>query len=109
KNVKATFAASTLFLFNLDRMINSVPKPAVYSTKLVVGKVIVALSLQEEALQTPVIPALTEDLMSLRNLIAEQDAHALNEKSKQSLHRHLLKLPKAAQISFAKEARIEQA
>ena len=42
--------------------------------------------------------------MSLQNLIIKQDAHALDEMSKQSLKRHLQKLTKAAQISFAKGA-----
>ena len=42
--------------------------------------------------------------MSLQNLIIEKDAYALDEKSKESLHRHLLKFSKAAQLSFAKGA-----
>ena len=42
--------------------------------------------------------------MSLHNLIIEQDARALDEKSKQSLQRHLLKFSKAAHLSFAKGA-----
>jgi hypothetical protein len=40
--------------------------------------------------------------MSLQNLIIEQDACALDQKSKQSLQRHLFKFSKAAQLSFAK-------
>jgi hypothetical protein len=42
--------------------------------------------------------------MSLQNLIIEQDAHALDGESKQSLQRHVLKFSKAAQLSFAKGA-----
>jgi hypothetical protein len=34
----------------------------------------------------------------------ERDAHALDERSKQSLHRHLLKFGKAAQLAFTKGA-----
>jgi hypothetical protein len=41
--------------------------------------------------------------MFLQNLIIEKDAYALDEKSKQSLQRHL-KFSKAAQLSFAKGA-----
>ena len=42
--------------------------------------------------------------MSLQNLIINQDAYALDETSKQSLQRHIRKLAKAAQTSFAKGA-----
>ena len=42
--------------------------------------------------------------MTLQNLIIRQDAHALDETSKQSLQRHLQKLVEAAQTSFAKGA-----
>lgn len=42
--------------------------------------------------------------MSLQNLIIRQDAYALDETSMRSLQKHLQKLAKAAQISFAKGA-----
>jgi hypothetical protein len=81
------------------------PKPAIGPfTASTAGRVIVGPSSQEQIPQTPVTPVLAEGLMFLQNLIIEQDAHALDEESKQSLQRHLLKFSKAAQLSFAKEA-----
>ncbi|KAH8728360.1 hypothetical protein GQ44DRAFT_824189 [Phaeosphaeriaceae sp. PMI808] len=73
-------------------------------TVSVANKVIVGPSLQEGILQTPATPVSAEGLMSLQNLIMKQDAYALEEKSKQSLQRHLYKFTKAAQVSFAKGA-----
>jgi hypothetical protein len=105
KNIKAGFAASGLFPFNPDRVLNSMPKPAIGPlTASTADKVIVGPSSQEQTPQTPVTPVSAEGLMSLQNLIIEQDAYALDEESKQSLQRHLLKFSKAAQLSFAKGA-----
>jgi hypothetical protein len=105
KNIKAGFAASGLFPFNPDRVLNSMPKPAIGPlTASATERVIVAPSLQEQISQTPVTPVSAEGLMSLHNLIIEQDAYALDEKSKESLQRHLLKFSKAAQLSFAEGA-----
>jgi hypothetical protein len=105
KNIKAGFAASGLFPFNPDRILNSMPKPAVGPfTASTADKVIVGPSSQEQIPQTPVTPVSAEGLMSLQNLIIEKDAHALDEKSKQSLQRHLRKFSKATQLSFAKGA-----
>ncbi|KAJ9656100.1 hypothetical protein H2201_008637 [Coniosporium apollinis] len=42
--------------------------------------------------------------MSLQNLIIEQDAHALDDTSKQKLERHVLKLTKAGRMFLAKGA-----
>jgi hypothetical protein len=80
------------------------PQPIVDLTTSIAEDVVGAPSLQEGAPQTPFTPASTEALTSLEDLIITQDAHALDEKSKQSLQRHLLQLSKAAQRSFAKGA-----
>jgi hypothetical protein len=105
KNIKAGFAASGLFPFNPDRVFNSMPKPAIGPiTASTADKVIVEPSIQEQIPQTPVTLVSAEGLMSLQNLIIKQDAHALDEKSKQSLQRHLCKFSKAAELSFAKGA-----
>jgi hypothetical protein len=58
----------------------------------------------DEVLQTPVTLVIAEDLMSLQNLIMQRDAHALDETSKQSLERHLLKFAKATQLFLTKGA-----
>jgi hypothetical protein len=42
--------------------------------------------------------------MLLQNLILKKDAHALDDTSKQSLERHVLKFAKAAQLSLTKGA-----
>jgi hypothetical protein len=51
--------------------------------------------------ETPVTPVSAEALMSLQNLIVQQDARALDEPSKQNLKRHLQKFVKAFQTSSA--------
>lgn len=51
--------------------------------------------------QTPVTPVSAEAFISLQNLIIQQDAHALDEMSKQNLARHLQKCAKAFQKSSA--------
>jgi hypothetical protein len=49
KNIKAGFAASGLFLFNLDRVLSSMPKLAIGPfTALTTDRVITRLSLQEQ-------------------------------------------------------------
>jgi hypothetical protein len=51
--------------------------------------------------ETHVTPVSAEALMSLQNLIIQQDAYALDETSKQNLKRHLQKFVKAFQTSSA--------
>jgi hypothetical protein len=101
KNIKTGFAASGLFPFNPERVLRLVPKPPAEPTLAVTN----AVPCQEDDVpQTPVTPVLAEGLMSLQNLILKQDAHALDETSKQSLERHVLKFAKAAQLSLTKGA-----
>ena len=56
---------------------------------------------QDEELRTPLTPVSAEAFMSLQNRIIQQDAHALDETSKQNLAKHLQKCTKAFQKSFA--------
>jgi hypothetical protein len=102
KNIKAGFAAGGLFPFDPDRVLRDIPKAPAELTIPKADKVKVGRCPQDEAPQTPVTPVSAEGLMSLQNLIIKQDAHALDETSKQSLQRHLHKFAKAAQTSFAK-------
>lgn len=105
ENIKAGFAANGLFPFNLDRVLSSTPRPVTGPfAASTANRVMVRPSSQEQIPQTPVTPVSAEGLMSLQDLTIEQDAHALDEESKQSLQRHPLKLSKAAQLSFAKRA-----
>jgi hypothetical protein len=57
--------------------------------------------------QTPVTPISAEAVASLHNLI-KQDAHVLDETSKQRLQRHVQKLTDAAQLSFAERALLQE-
>jgi hypothetical protein len=80
-----------LYPFNPDRVLRDIQKPV---AELSVPKADeVKVGSCPQVLQTPVT---AEALTSLRNLI-EQDAHTLDETSKQRLQ----KLANAAQISFA--------
>jgi hypothetical protein len=104
KNINAGFAVSGLFPFNPDRVLRHMPKPPADLNIPKADEVEVRSCLQDIVLQTPVTPVSAEAFMSLQNLIIKQDAHALDDTSKQSLQRHVQKLVKAVQISFAKGA-----
>jgi hypothetical protein len=106
RNITAGWAASGLFPFNPERVLRDTPKPL---PELTVLDEVVGFCLQDEVLQipvTPVTPVTTEALTSLHNLI-KQEACALNEPSKQRIQRHIQKLASAAQISFAKQALLQ--
>ena len=102
KNIIAGFAASGLFPFNPDRVLRSMPKPLAGLTIPKAGEVNVEACHQNEVPQTPVTPVSAGGLVSLRNVIIEQDASTLDETSKRNLQRHLHKLAKATQLSLAK-------
>jgi hypothetical protein len=92
-----------LFPFNPDRVLRDIQKAY---TELVLPRadeVKVGSYLQDDVLQTPVTPVTVEALTSLCTLI-EQDAHKLDETSKQRLQRRLQKFANAAHISFAERA-----
>jgi hypothetical protein len=101
KNIKASFAASSLYPLNPDRVLRTVPKPLAEVTRVVTNEV---PSQEDEVLQTSIIPVSADGLMLLQHLILKKDAHALDETSQQNLQRHLLKLAKATQLSLAKSA-----
>ncbi len=77
KNIKAGFAASGLFLFNLDRVFRDMPKPPANLTIPKADEVKVGSCPQDVVLQTPVTLVSVEAFMSLQNLIIQRDAHAL--------------------------------
>jgi hypothetical protein len=106
RNITAGWAASGLFPFNPDRVLRDTPKPPAELTVPKADEVKVGSCPQDEVLQTPVTPVTAEALTSLHNLI-QQDAHALDETSKQRLQRHVQKLASAAQISFAERALLQ--
>jgi hypothetical protein len=104
KNIIAGFAASGLFPFNPDRVLRSMPKPLADLTIPKADEINVEACQHNEVPQTPVTPVSAEGLVSLQNLIVEQNARALDETSKRNLQRHLHKLAKATQLSLAKRS-----
>jgi hypothetical protein len=101
KNIKAGFVACGLFPLNPDRVLRDMLKPPTKLNIPKVEEVRVAPCPQDTVPQTPVTPVSAEALESLQDLILKQDAHALDETSKQSLKRHLQKFAKATRVSFA--------
>jgi hypothetical protein len=101
KTIKAGFAASGLFPFNPDRVLRSMPAPSAEPAIPSADEVKVGSCWQDVEPQTPVTPVLGESFMSLQNLIIQRDAHALDERSKLNLARHLQKCTKAFQKSSA--------
>ena len=69
KNIKASFAASGLFPFNLDRVLRSMPAPSAEPAILSADEVKVRSCRQDIEPQTPVTLVLAESFMSLQNLI----------------------------------------
>ena len=85
-----------LFPFNPDRVLRDIPKPLAELTVPKADDVKVGSLPQDDILQTPV----TAETLTLLRSQLEQDAHALDESSKQRLQ----KLANAAQVSFAERA-----
>ena len=104
KNIKAGFAACGLVPFNPDRVLREIPEPPAEPTLAEANEVTVRPHLQDEIVRTPATPVSAEALIKLQNMIIQQDAHTLDETSKQSLQRHLQKLTNATQMSFAQDA-----
>jgi hypothetical protein len=79
KNIKAGFAACGLFPFNPDRVLRSMPVPPAEPAVPSADETTVGPCRQDVELQipeTPVTPVSAEALMSLQNLIVQQDARA---------------------------------
>lgn len=88
-----------LFPFNPDRVLRDIQKPLATLTISKANEVKFSSSLHGEVLQMPVT---AEDVTALRNLI-DQDAHTLDEKSRNRFQ----KLLNAAQASIAECALLE--
>ena len=105
RNITAAWAASGLFPFNPERVLQKTPKPP---SEIAIPDVLPRPQDQQEAQVpvTPITPVTTEGVMSLHNLI-KQDAHALDEQSNQRLQKYVQKLASAAQISLAKQTLLQ--
>ncbi|KAK0713308.1 hypothetical protein B0T26DRAFT_626908, partial [Lasiosphaeria miniovina] len=105
RNIRAGWAKAGLFPFNPDRVLSDTPKPP---AELAVPKINEMDSCaQDHVPQTPLTPVSAEAVTSLHNLI-KQDAHMLDETSRQGLERHVQKLTNAAQLSFAERALLQE-
>jgi hypothetical protein len=100
KNIKTGFAASRLFLFNLDKMLRSIPAPLAELAIPRADEMKIGFCWQDIEPQTPVMLVSTEAFMSLQNLII-QDTYTLDKTSKQKLVRHLQKNTRTFQKTFA--------
>jgi hypothetical protein len=94
--MKAGWNKAGLYPFNPGRVLKNIQKPL---AKLTILKADEVHFLQNEILQTPIT---AEGVITLQNLI-EQDAHTLDEASKQRVLR-AEKLANAAQASLAELA-----
>ncbi|KAF2264638.1 hypothetical protein CC78DRAFT_616558 [Lojkania enalia] len=112
----AVFSACGLFPLNLDRVLRGIPKPIAELTVNEANKVDVAPITQDTVRSplTPVAPVTTQGLVSLQNIIVDQDAQAIDKRSKFSRQRHLQKaevLGRAKVMGFneLEEARAKRA
>ncbi|KFY30724.1 hypothetical protein V493_01714 [Pseudogymnoascus sp. VKM F-4281 (FW-2241)] len=96
RNITAAWAATGLFPFNPDRVLKTILKPLAQLTITPADEV--GSCLQDEVLNSPVTPVSAEALMSLHNLIKQ------DQSSTQRQQRHVQKLANAAQMSFAENA-----
>lgn len=105
----AAWNKASLFLFNPDRVLSGMSKstsetPKSTNETSTANRPQKVISVQDTILRTPVTPVSMEALMTLQNMIVQQDACTLDEKSKGNLGRHLKKLARAASTSLAKNA-----
>jgi hypothetical protein len=101
RNITAAWAASGLFPFNPQRVLEDTPKPPVGLTVSTASGIMRA-NLGNEVPVTPATPVNADGLISLHDLI-KQDVSRLDELSEKRLRRRVQKLASAAQISFAKQ------
>jgi hypothetical protein len=96
RNIRAGWMKAGLFPFNPDRVLRDIRKPLAELTVPKADDAKVRSLPQDDILQTPV----TAEALTLLRSQLEQDAHALDESSKQRLQ----KLANATQVSFAESA-----
>lgn len=103
KNILSGWAKNGLFPFNPDKVLKSTSKPVKALLILEAREPNVDQNIEVQTPTTPVTPNTTKALVSSQDLI-NQDARALDEKSKQRLQRHVQKFANAAKVSFAERA-----
>lgn len=110
RNITAGWSKAGLAPLNPQRVLKDMEKPLIEAPEAAEPLALVPRASQNEipapsvAPVTPVTPVTAEAFASLRDLILERDAHALDDSRKQILQRHLQKLTKAAQTVVARGA-----
>jgi hypothetical protein len=103
RNVLAGWSKGGLFPFDPQRVLREMERPPTTTQPLTANSGDFAPSVQYVTAPlctkplTPVTPVTAEAFMLLRDLIVQQDAHALNDVDKQKLKRHMQKFTKGAQ------------
>lgn len=106
RNIRAGWTKAGLFPFNPEKVLSGIPQPQAESTAAIMNEVRIGCHPQVTLPKTPVTPVSAEAVASLHELI-KQDAHLLDEASKQRLQRRVQKLTNATQLSFAERALLQ--
>jgi hypothetical protein len=101
RNILAGWSKGGLFPFNPQKVLHDLEKPFAALTEAAEPSS-EAVSSPIAAPATPVTPVCAAGFAALRDAIINEDAYALDEVDKQKLDRHVGKLAKAAQITYAK-------
>ena len=112
RNLRAGWAKAGLYPFNPDKVLSDIPKPptevlAATTSEVGIGHYTLDRTKSPRTPVTPVTPVSVDAVASLHDLI-KQDAHVLDERSKQRLRRHLQKLTNATQLSFAERTLLQE-
>lgn len=114
RNITARWSKAGLVPLNPQRVLKDMRKPLIEAPEAAEPWILVPRASQNEipassvAPVTPVTPVTAEAFASLRDLILERDAHALDDLGKRILQRHLQKLTKAAQTTFVARGALQQ-
>jgi tRNA/tmRNA/rRNA uracil-C5-methylase (TrmA/RlmC/RlmD family) len=113
RNIRAGWSKCGLTPLNLQRVLKDMERLLTESSEAAGDLTLVPRGLQHETPAllvvsvtpvTPVTPVTAEAFASLRNIILECDAHAIDDVERQNLKRHLDKLTRTAQTSIAEGA-----
>jgi len=114
RNIRAGWSKCGLTPLNPQRVLKDMEKPLTELSEAARDLTLVLRGLQHETPTlpvvpvTPVTPVTAEAFASLRDMILERDAHAMDDAERQNLKRHLDKLTRAAQTSIAEGALLQE-
>ena len=108
RNIRVGWAKAGLFPFKPEEVLSDILKPPTRPTIALANEARIArLTHQVKSPRTPVTPVSVDAVASLHDMI-KQDAHMLDERSKQRLQRHLQKLTNATKLSFAERTLLQE-